>query len=43
MISFSLLATVPASLLARFLKKVENSDPYDEKVNFNPFKFGLSN
>ncbi len=43
MILFSLLASVPASLLAKFLKRAENMDPYDNNVNFNPFKLSLSN
>lgn len=43
MILFSLLASIPASFLAKFLKRAENIDPYDSGINFNPFKLGLSN
>lgn len=39
--AFNIIIAFPGSILARFLKKAENSDPYDDKTNFNPFKYSV--
>lgn len=33
------ILAIPGSFIARILKKVEKSDPYDTGINFNPFIF----
>lgn len=36
---YALLLVIPSALMAKFLKRVENVDVYDNKTNFNPFDF----
>ncbi len=36
---FASICSYPANLFVNFLKKYENLDTYDQKVNFNPFTF----
>lgn len=37
------ILVIPASILARIIKKIEGVDAYDYSTNFNPFKMSLSN
>ncbi|MBY0377373.1 MAG: queuosine precursor transporter [Gammaproteobacteria bacterium] len=39
---FSFFAVVPATLLQKWLKRVEKTDVDDSNTNFNPFKLALS-
>ena len=36
---YALILVIPATLTAKFLKRVENVDVYDYNTNFNPFNF----
>ena len=38
-----MILVIPASILARVIKRIEGVDEYDYSTNFNPFKIGLSN
>lgn len=41
-IAIQAIFAVPAIFVVRFLKKSENIDAFDYNVNFNPFKFGIT-
>lgn len=36
------MLVIPASIVARIIKKIEGVDAYDYSTNFNPFKIGIS-
>ena len=38
-VAYEILATPLTYLVVNFLKRAENSDPYDAHTNFNPFTF----